>query len=26
MVVFVASLFGTCIFLRSLMQEEREEK
>ena len=26
MVVFVASLFGTRIFLRSLMQEEREEE
>jgi len=25
-VVFVASLFGTRIFLRSLMQEERDEK
>jgi uncharacterized membrane protein YsdA (DUF1294 family) len=25
-VVFVASLFGTRIFLRSLLQEEREEK
>src|SRR6202012_3055246 len=25
-VVFIASLFGTRIFLRSLMQEEREEE